>query len=68
MAHANEHAGTKEHHNYSREKGYESAEYAHQEYPKYVGDVQVANAKEEKAALKAQAEAQAEKEAAKPAE
>ena len=58
MAHANEHPGTQGHHTYNREfdKGYEPAEYEHQEYPKHVSvgegeekvEAIVANAEEEK--------------------
>jgi hypothetical protein len=45
---ANEHPGTKEHHTYDRETGYQSAEYEHQEYPKTMpnGDI-VADAEAE---------------------
>lgn len=37
MTTENLHPGTKDHHEYSREKGYERAEYEHSEYPKVVG-------------------------------
>lgn len=57
--HANEHPGTKDHHEYSREEGYKPADYEHQEYPKHIvvnGEtVTVNSAEEEKAALESEA-------------
>lgn len=44
MAHENLHPGTKEHHEYTREDGYQPAELAHNEFPKmlYRGDGETA--------------------------